>query len=103
MIKQDNRPNTIDKELEKKIRILKNLLDDAPDAGTEEKNVPKEKYALPPDHERKAEALLHEKPPVITISGDNNIVSTGESKVVILNDTKKSRLLRIAVFCVLFF
>ena len=31
MIKQDNRPNTIDKELEKKIRILKNLLDDAPD------------------------------------------------------------------------
>lgn len=102
MIKQDNRPNTIDKELEKKIRILKNLLDDAPDPGTDE-NVPIEKHALPSGHERKSEILPLERPPVITISGDNNIVSTGVSKVVILNDTKKSRLWRIAVFCVLFF
>lgn len=101
MIKQDNRPNTIDKELEKKIRILKNLLNDAPDSGTDE-NVPKEKRSFPADH-GKEEALPLEKPPVITISGDNNIVSTGESKVVILNDSRKSRLWRIAVFCILFF
>lgn len=87
MIKQDNRSPLSD-ETDEKIRRLKELLD-APDGqentdksdSSEQKNVAQ----------------------TVTVNGNGNVVSTGNSKVVLIKTHEKSDVFKTCLLCFLFF
>ncbi len=86
MITQDNR-NGAPKDTDEKIRLLKELLNDDADARTSEEN--------PKDGNKTAQT--------VTVSGNGNIISTGNSKVIFVNACKKSEVLKTCLLCCLFF
>lgn len=86
MITQDNR-NGVPKDTDEKIRLLKELLNDDADARTSEENSK--------DGDKTAQT--------VTVSGNGNIVSTGNSKVIFVNARKKSEVLKTCLLCCLFF
>lgn len=83
MIKQDNR-SPLSNETDEKIRRLKELLD-APDGqentDTEQKNAVQS----------------------VTVNGNGNVVSTGNSKVVLIKTHEKSDIFKTCLLCFLFF
>lgn len=83
MIKQDNR-SPLSNETDEKIRRLKELLD-APDeqenTDTEQKNAVQS----------------------VTVNGNGNVVSTGNSKVVLIKTHEKSDIFKTCLLCFLFF
>lgn len=83
MIKQDNR-SPLSNETDEKIRRLKELLD-APDGqentDTEQTNAPQS----------------------VTVNGNGNVVSTGNSKVVLIKTHEKSDIFKTCLLCFLFF
>lgn len=102
MIKQDNRPNKAEDELEKKIRVLKHLLSDHPPSAEQKKETIHK--SLESNSSKEEKDNLPDKSAMITVSGDNNIISTGESKVLIFTEeSKRSKPLKLLLFCILFF
>ena len=83
MIKQDNR-SPLSNETDEKIRRLKELLD-APD---EQENT---------DTEQTNAAQS------VTVNGNGNVVSTGNSKVVLIKTHEKSDIFKTCLLCFLFF
>lgn len=83
MIKQDNR-SPLSNETDEKIRRLKELLD-APDGqentDTEQTNAVQS----------------------VTVNGNGNVVSTGNSKVVLIKTHEKSDIFKTCLLCFLFF
>lgn len=83
MIKQDNR-SPISDETDEKIRRLKELLD-APD-GQENTDTEQTNAAQS-----------------VTVNGNGNVVSTGNSKVVLIKTHEKSDIFKTCLLCFLFF
>lgn len=86
MITQDNR-NASSDSTDEKIRKLKELLNDDADADGNQSVV-----------EECPQAVRN-----ITVSGNGNIVSTGNSKVILLETRRKSDVLKTCLLCCLFF
>ena len=89
MIKQDNRPES--NTFETRLNSLKSLLHEPsgqnPDTSIEKTSVLNEP----------------EKSVIISVNGNNNIISTGKSQYVIQNKKKKRALLASFILCMLFF
>lgn len=83
MIKQDNR-SPLSNETDEKIRRLKELLD-APD-GQENTDTEQTNAAQS-----------------VTVNGNGNVVSTGNSKVVLIKTHEKSDIFKTCLLCFLFF
>lgn len=83
MIKQDNR-SPLSNETDEKIRRLKELLD----ASDEQENT---------DTEQTNAAQS------VTVNGNGNVVSTGNSKVVLIKTHEKSDIFKTCLLCFLFF
>lgn len=83
MIKQDNR-SPLSNETDEKIRRLKELLD-APD-GQENTDTEQTNAAQS-----------------VTVNGNGNVVSTGNSKVVLIKTHEKSDIFKACLLCFLFF
>lgn len=101
MIEQDNRQKN--DALYERIELLKSLLredsvqEEAPAADMEEKlqDIQIEKEGLPPDDKDKSVFIM--------VTGDNNIISTGKSKLCVLSKKKKNALLAFSMCFLLFF
>lgn len=83
MIKQDNR-SPLSNETDEKIRRLKELLD----ASDGQENT---------DTEQTNAAQS------VTVNGNGNVVSTGNSKVVLIKTHEKSDIFKTCLLCFLFF
>lgn len=89
MIKQDNRPES--NTFETRLNSLKSLLHEPtgqhPDTSMEKTSVSNEP----------------EKSVIISVNGNNNIISTGESQYIIQDKKKKRALFATFILCMLFF